>query len=435
MTIMRIIDEQQFWKERNQQQALDWDSLIDQIVLEIIQDVTRRGDEALREMTKKFDGADLQELAVTQQEFEEARSLLPDDVYASLEKAKQRIEAFHSEQKERSWFIQQEDGVLLGQMVTPIERVGIYIPGGKAAYPSTVLMNAIPAKLAGVHHLAMTTPPRPDGKVEPAVLAAAEIAGVDAIYKVGGAQAIAALAYGTETVKKVAKITGPGNSYVARAKKWVFGDVAIDMIAGPSELCIVADHAANPVFAAADLLAQAEHDERAAVLCVTTSHSFAERLSTQVAELLRQMERGEIAKQSIEGQGRIIVVDTLSDAWEIVNHVAPEHLQMLVENPMEQLSAIRNAGAIFIGPYSPEALGDYMAGPNHTLPTNGTAAFSSPLGVYDFMKKSSLIRFTEKALDVVAEDIIRLAEIEGLTGHAQSIRVREGAANAKRTGI
>ncbi|QTD41305.1 histidinol dehydrogenase [Sporosarcina sp. Te-1] len=427
---MRIIDEQQFWKEREQRQGLDWDSSIDQTVLGIIQDVRRRGDEALREMTKKFDGADVQELVVSSQEFEKARSLLSRKVYASLEKAKRRIEAFHSEQKERSWIIQQEDGVLLGQMVTPIERVGIYIPGGKAAYPSTVLMNAIPAKLAGVQHLAMATPPRQDGKVEPAVLVAAEIAGVDQVYKVGGAQAIAAFAYGTETVKKVAKITGPGNSYVARAKKWVFGDVAIDMIAGPSEVCIVADRAANPVFAAADLLAQAEHDERAAVTCVTTSRTFAEQLSLQVTELLRQMERGDIAHKSIDGQGRIIVVDTLTAALEIVNHLAPEHLQMMVENPMEQLPAIRNAGAIFIGPYSPEALGDYMAGPNHTLPTNGTAAFSSPLGVYDFMKKSSLIRFSEKALDDVAEDIIRLAEVEGLTGHAQSIRVREGSANA-----
>jgi len=427
---MRIIEEQQFWAEREQRQALNLDSSIDEAVLGIIQDVRRRGDDALREMTKKFDGAEIQELVVSPEEFEEARALIPQEVYTSLEKAKQRIESFHAEQKERSWFIQQQDGVLLGQMVTPIERVGIYIPGGKAAYPSTVLMNAIPAKLAGVQHLAMATPPRQDGKVEPAVLAAAEIAGVDKVYKVGGAQAIAAFAYGTETVKKVSKITGPGNSYVARAKKWVFGDVAIDMIAGPSELCIVADEAANPVFAASDMLAQAEHDEQAAVVCVTTSRSFAEQLSVQVSELLGQMERGEIAKKSVEGQGRIIVVDTLTAAWEIVNTLAPEHLQLLVENPMEQLPNIRNAGAVFIGPYSPEALGDYIAGPNHTLPTNGTAAFSSPLGVYDFMKKSSLIQYTEKALDAVAEDIIRLAEVEGLTGHAQSIRVREGSANA-----
>ena len=315
--------------------------------------------------------------------------------------------------------------------MTPIERVGIYVPGGKAAYPSTVLMNAIPAKIAGVNHIAIATPPQPDGKVNPHVLVAAKETGADIVYKMGGAQAIAALAYGTETVRKVMKITGPGNAYVARAKKWVFGDVGIDMIAGPSEICVLADETANPEYVAADLLSQAEHDERAAAICVTTSELFAGKLVAEVERQLPEMDRTEIASRSINDYGRIIVVDSLMEAIKVVNGIAPEHLQIMVENPMEQLPFIRNAGAIFLGPYSPEALGDYMAGPNHTLPTSGTAAFSSPLGVYDFLKKSSIIHYTEDAFKEVADDIIVLAEAERLMGHAESIRLRKGEQNEK----
>lgn len=314
---------------------------------------------------------------------------------------------------------------MLGQKVTPIDSVGIYVPGGKAAYPSTVLMNALPAKIAGVGRISMVTPPQRDGKINPHVLVAAKEAGVDRIYKVGGAQAIAALAYGTETIEKVVKITGPGNAYVARAKKWVFGDVAIDMIAGPSEICVVADAETNAVYAAADLLSQAEHDERAAAVCVTTSEEFATELSEEIKRQLDALDRKEIAAQSIEQFGRIILVDSLQEAFDLVNRLAPEHLELMIDNPMEHLGSIRNAGAIFLGQHSPEALGDYMAGPNHTLPTSGTAAFSSPLGVYDFMKKSSVIYYSGDALAEVADDVIELADSEGLTGHANSIKVRK----------
>ena len=315
--------------------------------------------------------------------------------------------------------------------MTPLDSVGIYVPGGKAAYPSTVLMNAIPAKIAGVGRIAMVTPPQADGKVNPHVLVAAQEAGVDIVYKIGGAQAIAALAYGTETVKKVVKITGPGNAFVARAKKWVFGDVAIDMIAGPSEICVVADDSAVPEFVAADLLSQAEHDERATAVCVTTSKTFAEALQKEVVKQTEQADRKGIIEVSIADNGRIILVDSLEEAYDFVNKLAPEHLQLMVENPMEQLPFIHNAGAIFLGNYSPEALGDYMAGPNHTLPTSGTSAFSSPLGVYDFMKKSSIIHYTEQALQDVSEDIITIANAEGLTAHANSIQVRKVDFNAK----
>ncbi|MDV6377988.1 histidinol dehydrogenase [Sporosarcina sp. GW1-11] len=397
----------------------------DRKVLSIIDTVRAQGDKAVLDYTARFDGVTLNELIVSEEEINEAEQAVTEDFYRALRAAKQRISTYHEAQKEQSWFLNPNEGIMLGQKVTPIDSVGIYVPGGKAAYPSTVLMNALPAKIAGVGQISMVTPPQKDGKINPHVLVAAKEAGVDRIYKVGGAQAIAALAYGTETIGKVVKITGPGNAYVARAKKWVFGDVAIDMIAGPSEICVVADANTNAVYAAADLLSQAEHDERAAAVCITTSEAFAEELSKEIDRQLEELDRKEIAAQSIEQFGRIIIVDTLQEAFDIVNRLAPEHLELMIDNPMEHLASIRNAGAIFLGQHAPEALGDYMAGPNHTLPTSGTAAFSSPLGVYDFMKKSSVIYYSENALAEVANDVIILAEAEQLTGHANSIKVRK----------
>lgn len=429
---MRIVTLKQYTDEIEKQTSLQSNDLeLDRTVLEIIGTVRENGDQALKSYTEKFDGIMLEELTVSAEEFVEAQTLISAEFLGALRKAKGKITAFHEVQKEQSWFINQEKGIVLGQKVTPLESVGIYVPGGKAAYPSTVLMNAIPAKIAGVERIAMVTPPQQDGKVNPHVLIAAQEAGVDVVYKIGGAQAIAALAYGTETVEKVAKITGPGNAFVARAKKWVFGDVAIDMIAGPSEICVVADDSAIPAFVAADLLSQAEHDERATAICVTTSHTFAEALQKEVANQIERADRQSIIVTSITDNGRIIIVDSLVEAFDFVNKLAPEHLQLMVENPMEQLPFIHNAGAIFLGNYSPEALGDYMAGPNHTLPTSGTSAFSSPLGVYDFMKKSSIIQYTEAALQDVSNDIIAIANAEGLTAHANSIQVRKADQNAK----
>lgn len=429
---MRIVTLEQYTKEKEQQAAVQTTNFeFDRTVLGIIETVREDGDQALRSFTEQFDGVWLDNLIVTPEEFAEARTLITGQFLSALRKAKQNITTFHEVQKEQSWFINQEQGIVLGQKVTPLDSVGIYVPGGKAAYPSTVLMNAIPAKIAGVGRIAMVTPPQADGKVNPHVLVAAQEAGVDIVYKIGGAQAIAALAYGTETVKKVVKITGPGNAFVARAKKWVFGDVAIDMIAGPSEICVVADNSAVPVFVAADLLSQAEHDERATAVCVTTSQSFAEALQKEVIKQTEQADRKGIIEVSIADNGRIILVESLEETYDFVNKLAPEHLQLMVENPMEQLPFIHNAGAIFLGNYSPEALGDYMAGPNHTLPTSGTSAFSSPLGVYDFMKKTSIIQYTEQALQEVAEDIITIANAEGLTAHANSIQVRKADLNAE----
>lgn len=428
---MRIVTVEQYKDEQAGEKAVQHNDLdFDKTVLEIIGTVRENGDAALRNYTEQFDGIRLEQLIVTDEEFDEAQSLITEEFLRALRKAKNNISTFHEEQKEKSWFVNQDKGVVLGQKVTPLASVGIYVPGGKAAYPSTVLMNALPAKIAGVGRIAMVTPPQRDGKVNPHVLVAAREAGVDVVYKIGGAQAIAALAYGTETVEKVVKITGPGNAYVARAKKWVFGDVAIDMIAGPSEICVVADDTAVAEYVAADLLSQAEHDERATAICVTTSIAFAEALQQQVAEQIARADRKDIIEASITDNGRIVLVDSLDEAYQFVNELAPEHLQLMVENPMEQLTFIRNAGAIFLGNYSPEALGDYMAGPNHTLPTSGTSAFSSPLGVYDFMKKSSIIHYTAQALQDVADDIITIANAEGLTAHANSIQVRKAGYNA-----
>lgn len=423
MKILRASEFLTEWRIRNVQSV---DLAINQQVLAILQEVRKNGDAALKAYTKQFDGVDIGSFIVTDEEIDAAYANVSEAFLSSLVQAKQRIATYHAEQKERSWFIRQPKGVMLGQQVTPIERVGVYVPGGKAAYPSTVLMNVIPAKIAGVQQIAITTPPQADGSVNPAVLVAAREAGADIVYKVGGAQAIVALAYGTETIEKVHKITGPGNAYVARAKKWVFGDVGIDMIAGPSEICVLADETANPVYVAADLLSQAEHDEQAAAICVTTCSAFAGKLAGEVQKQVKQMDRVQIATKSIEDAGRIVVVESVQEAIDVVNEIASEHLQIMVQNPMEILPFIRNAGAIFLGDYSPEALGDYVAGPNHTLPTSGTAVFASPLGVYDFMKKSSIIHYTKEAFEEVADDIIVLAETERLSGHAQSIRVRKG---------
>ncbi len=401
------------------------DEAINRTVQQIIKDVQVRGDEALIAYTKEFDRAELTGLTVTIEEIAEAKTVVGKEFIQAIQHAHDHIRAFHEEQTEKTWLTNPKEGVILGQKVTPLQSVGIYVPGGKAAYPSTVLMNAIPAKIAGVKEIALTTPVQENGKVNPYVLVAASITGIETIYKIGGAQAIAALAYGTETVKKVLKIVGPGNAYVATAKKYVFGDVAIDMIAGPSEICIIADEHANPSFAAADLLSQAEHDEMASAICITTSELFVKALQREVQIQTEKADRKEIIEKSIANNGRIVVVRSLEEAYELVNELAPEHLQLMISYPMEKLSYIENAGAIFLGNYSPEALGDYYAGPNHTLPTSGTAKFSSPLGVYDFVKKTSIIHYSSNALKESADDIITIANAEGLTAHANSIALRK----------
>lgn len=423
---MRIISNELYQEEleskvSNEQSTQE----IDRDVLKIIEQVRKRGDEALIEYTEKFDKLTLENILVSKEEFVEAKKLVAPEFIQAIQRAHENIKDFHEQQSEKSWFITKENGILLGQKVTALDTVGIYVPGGKASYPSTVLMNAIPAKIAGVRNISMTTPPQSNGKINPHVLVAAAEVGIDVVYKVGGAQAIAALAYGTETIKKVVKIVGPGNAYVARAKKWVFGDVAIDMIAGPSEICVVADDSAIPGYVASDLLSQAEHDEQATAICITTSMRFAEKLKVEVEKQMKQLDRVLIIGKSIEDNGRIIVVDSLTEAFELVNELAPEHLQLMIENPMEKMQYIQNAGAIFLGNYSPEALGDYIAGPNHTLPTSGTSTFSSPLGVYDFLKKTSIIHYSKEALADVSDDIITLANAEGLSAHANSIAIRK----------
>ena len=424
---MRILTGEQYQKEQKSDIVSEQDDQkLDEEVLDIIKEVRHNGDQALISYTEEFDGVSLGSLRVAEEEFAEARSLVSSEFIEALQKAAERIRAFHENQVEKSWFTNEDEGILLGQKVTPLESVGVYVPGGKAAYPSTVLMNVIPAKLAGVPNIAITTPPQADGKVNPYVLVAAAEAGVSVVYKVGGAQAVAALAYGTESIHKVAKIVGPGNAYVACAKKWVYGEVAIDMIAGPSEICVVADETAVPSYVAADLLSQAEHDERATAICITTSEKFATELQDEVTKQTETADRKVIIETSLQDHGRIIVVDSLAEAFELVNELAPEHLQLMIENPLEQVQYIQNAGAIFLGNYSPEALGDYLAGPNHTLPTSGTATFSSPLGVYDFVKKTSIIHYSEQALQDVADHIITIANAEGLTAHAQSIQKRKG---------
>ena len=395
-------------------------------VNEIIENVRANRDAAIFDYTKRFDGADInaENILVTEDEIKEAYEKVDEKLLTVIRKALVNIRKYHEKQRQYSWFDSEESGIILGQKVTALEKVGVYVPGGKAVYPSSVLMNIVPAKVAGVKTIVMTTPPGKDGKVNPATLVAAKEAGVDAIYKVGGAQAIAALAFGTESVPKVDKIVGPGNIYVALAKKAVFGFVSIDSIAGPSEIMVLADETANPRFVAADLLSQAEHDEMASAILVTTSRDLAEQVSKEVEGFVAQLSRKEIIQKSLDNYGYILVAESMDEAIATVNEIASEHLELVTKNPFETMTKIRNAGAIFVGEYSSEPLGDYFAGPNHVLTTNGTAKFFSPLSVDDFIKKSSIISYSREALEPIYKDIVQFAECEQLTAHANSIRVR-----------
>ena len=397
---------------------------VEATVSEIIAAVRAEGDEALLRYCARFDGANLESLAVSQAEIDEAFAAVEPKFIEILEKAAKNIRAFHEKQVRNSFIINNENGIVIGQKIIPVDRAGLYVPGGTAAYPSTVLMDAIPAKIAGCREVVMVTPPTKEGKVNPVILAAAKIAGIDRIFKVGGAQAIAALAYGTESIPKVDKIVGPGNAFVAEAKKQVFGVVSIDMIAGPSEILIVADGKTNPRHAAADLLSQAEHDRMASAVLVTESEALAEAVRDELEAQIPLLSRAEIARESIDRNGKIIVAPTLDVAIDIANELAPEHLELCVDNPFDYLDAIRHAGSIFMGRNCPEALGDYFAGPNHTLPTSGTAKFSSPLSVDDFIKKTQYTYYTRDALCRVANDVAFFAEKEGLTAHAKSAVVR-----------
>ncbi|MBQ9802743.1 MAG: histidinol dehydrogenase [Clostridia bacterium] len=394
------------------------------IVADIITTVRKDGDKALFAYTEKFDKATLKSLAVTPEERAEALALVEPAFLDVLRRAADNIRRYHERQVRNSFIINEERGVVVGQKIIPIDRAGLYVPGGTAAYPSTVLMDAIPAKLAGCREVVMLTPPGKDGKVNPVILAAAEIAGIDRIFKVGGAQAIAALAYGTESVPRVDKIVGPGNAFVAEAKKQVFGTVSIDMIAGPSEILVVADSTANPAFVAADLLSQAEHDKLASAVLITDSRTLAEEVSAELEKQLPLLPRAEIARASIDKNGKIIVVQNLETAIDVANELAPEHLELAVDNPFDYLDAIRHAGSIFMGKYCPEALGDYFAGPNHTLPTSGTARFSNPLSVDDFIKKAQYTYYTKEAFARVAKDVAYFAGKEGLDAHARSATIR-----------
>ncbi|MBQ4315803.1 MAG: histidinol dehydrogenase [Oscillospiraceae bacterium] len=393
-------------------------------VAEIIENVKNRGDAALFEYCERFDKAKLSSLEVTEDEIEEAFASVDEKFIDILRRAAKNIRKFHERQVRNSFIINDEDGIVIGQKVIPLDRAGLYVPGGTAAYPSTVLMDSIPAIIAGCREVVITTPPGSDGKINPVILAAARIAGVNRIFKVGGAQAVAALAYGTESIPRVDKIVGPGNAFVAEAKRQVFGRVAIDMIAGPSEILVVADGSANPAHVAADLLSQAEHDKMASAVLVTDSEALASAVSDEIERQLASLPRAEIARASIDNNGKIIVAENLSAAIEISNELAPEHLELCVDNPFDWLDKIRHAGSIFMGKNCPEALGDYFAGPNHTLPTSGTAKFSSPLSVDDFVKKSQYTYYTKQALSRVADDIAYFAEKEGLSAHARSATIR-----------
>lgn len=395
-------------------------------VAKILCDVKIRKDQALFEYTERFDKTMISgdSIRVTKEEIDEAYQLVDPSVIEVTRKAIVNIEAYHGKQKQYSWFDTTENGTILGQKVSPISAVGVYVPGGKAAYPSSVLMNVIPAKVAGVSRIAMTTPPGEDGKVYPGTLVAAREAGVSEIYKVGGAQAIAALAYGTESIKKVDKIVGPGNIYVALAKKAVYGHVSIDSIAGPSEILVLADETANPRYVAADLLSQAEHDELACAILITTSMELAQKVSIEVDQFVAQLSRKEILEKSLDNYGYIMVAQSMEDMIDTANEIASEHLEIMTKDPFMVMTKIKNAGAIFIGEYSSEPLGDYMAGPNHVLPTNGTAKFFSPLSVDDFIKKSSIISYSREALEPIYKDIVTFAKSESLTAHANSIAVR-----------
>ena len=394
------------------------------IVTDIIANVRTNGDKALFAYCKQFDKADLTALEVTPAEIDEAFCAVEPKFVDVIREAAENIRNFHKKQIRNSFIISEQDGIIIGQKVTPIEKVGLYVPGGTAAYPSTVLMDSIPAKLAGCNQICITTPPSSNGKINPAVLVAAKIAGVDRVFKVGGAQAIAALAYGTESIPKVDKIVGPGNAFVAEAKRQVFGKVSIDMIAGPSEILVIADEKSNPTFVAADLLSQAEHDKMASAVLVTNSEELAGRVAAEIERQLQLLPREEIARASIDNNGKIIIAKDFADVLAVANEIAPEHLELCVDNPFDYLDKIQNAGSIFMGRYCPEALGDYFAGPNHTLPTSGTARFSSPLSVDDFVKKSQYTYYTENALKKVADKIALFAEKEGLSAHGRSATVR-----------
>ena len=395
-------------------------------VTEVVNDVKENGDQAVLSYTKKFDGCDLtaEQMLVTEEELKEAYNIVEDRFVEIIRKALVNIRDYHEKQKQCSWFDSKPNGTMLGQKVTPLESCGVYVPGGKAAYPSSVLMNIVPAKVAGVEKIVMVTPPGKDGSVNPNTLVAAKEAGADIIYKVGGSQAIAALAYGTETIPQVDKIVGPGNIYVALAKKQVYGNVSIDSIAGPSEIAVLADETANPRYVAADLLSQAEHDELASAILVTTSEAFAKEVEKEIEGFLKELSRAEIIQKSLDQFGYLLVAETMDQAIETVNAIASEHLEVVTANPFDVMTKIRNAGAIFIGEYSSEPLGDYFAGPNHVLPTNGTAKFFSPLSVDDFIKKSSIIYYSKEALEPIHKDIEAFAEAEQLTAHANSIKVR-----------
>ncbi|NYB75639.1 histidinol dehydrogenase [Sedimentibacter hydroxybenzoicus DSM 7310] len=409
-------------KKRNSE---DYNNVYD-AVDRVLDAVRINKDAAVRKYTYEFDNVNLENLQVTENEIEQAFKTIDPELLETIKKAKENIEAFHIKQKRNGYKFKPEGkDILLGQLINPIEKAGIYVPGGKAAYPSTVLMNAIPAKIAGVNEIIMITPPQPDGSIKDSILVAASLSGVDKIFKVGGAQGIGALAYGTESIPKVYKITGPGNIYVAAAKRRVSGFVGIDMIAGPSEILIIADEFANSAYIAADMISQAEHDEMAASILVTNSCTVAKKVQAELEKQLSKLERREIIVKSLENQGAIIVTDSLSQCVELSNEIAPEHLELLTANSFELYKSIKNAGAIFMGEYSPEPVGDYFAGPNHTLPTSSTAKFSSALSVDDFIKKTSLIYYSKEALKESADDIIRFAENEGLNGHANAVRIRK----------
>lgn len=395
-------------------------------VTSIVEDVKERKDEALFSYTEQFDGIRLtkETIRVSEEEIQEALDSVDPKLLEVMKRSMENIRMYHEKQKRNSWFDSRVDGSILGQKITPLESVGVYVPGGKASYPSSVLMNIVPAKVAGVERICMVTPPSREGKINPVTLAAAHIAGATEVYKVGGAQAIAALAFGTESIPRVNKIVGPGNIYVALAKKAVYGHVSIDSIAGPSEIMVVADETANPRFVAADLLSQAEHDELASAILVTDSRTLAEEVSAQTDQFIKELSRGEIIQKSLDNYGYILLVNSMEEAVDVANEIAPEHLELVTKNPFETMTKVKNAGAIFLGEYSCEPLGDYFAGPNHVLPTNGTAKFFSPLGVDDYIKKSSIIYYSKEALAPVKDDVITFAEAEQLTAHANSMRVR-----------
>ena len=397
---------------------------VSDIVTDIIADVRKNGDAALLAYAKKFDKAELTSLEVSDAEIEEAFASVEPEFVEILREAAANIRAFHEKQMRQGFALRQENGVVIGQKITPIEKAGLYVPGGTAAYPSTVLMDSIPAKIAGCKEICIATPPSANGRINPVILAAAKIAGVDRIFKMGGAQAIAALAYGTESVPKVDKIVGPGNAFVAEAKRQVFGKVSIDMIAGPSEILVIADGKSDPAYVAADLLSQAEHDKMASAVLVTDSEELALQVQTEIEKQLSKLPREEIARVSIENNGKIIVADNFDDVLAVANEIAPEHLELCVDNPFDYLDKVQNAGSIFMGRYCPEALGDYFAGPNHTLPTSGTARFSSPLSVDDFIKKTQYTYYTKEALDKVGQKVAFFAEKEGLSAHARSATIR-----------